>query len=118
LSPEHITRLAILIFAVMFASLTYVLARRGLSELVSRTVTIPGGVDFYMRSFLLLLLFGAVAQAVAGSPDAKEGQRFMEYVWVVARGLGDSLDYIFFTLAIYLVLMTILVATLKPKDDK
>lgn len=42
----------------------------------------------------------------------------MEYVWVIAGGLGDSLDYLFFTIAIYLVLMTILVATPKPKDDK
>lgn len=48
----------------------------------------------------------------------KPGEHFMEYVWTVAGGLGEALQYIFLTLAIYLVLMTILVATLKPKDDK
>lgn len=118
MSPSHATHLAVLILAVALAVLVYLLARRGLGELLSRTVTVPGGVVFYMRAFLLLLVFGAVGQAVTGSPDVKPGQHFMEYVWVVAGGLGDSLEYLFFTLAIYLVLMTILIATLKPKDDK
>ncbi len=118
MSPVHATHLAILILAIAFATLTYALSRRGLDELLSRTVAIPGGVSFYMRAFLLLLLFGAVGQAVAVKPDVKPGQQFMEYVWGVAAALGDSFDYIFLTLAIYLVVITILVATLKPKNDK
>ena len=118
MSPAHATHLAVLMFAVALAVLVYLLARRGLGELLSRTVAVPGGVVFYMRAFSLLLMFGAVGQALTRSPDVKAGQHFMEYVWVVAEALGDSLEYLFFTLAIYLVLMTILVATLKPKDDK
>jgi hypothetical protein len=118
LSPVHVAHLAVLILAVAFAGLVYVLARRGLGELLSRTVAVPGGVVFYTRAFLLLLIFGVVGQAVTASLDVKQGQHFMEYVWAVAGGLGDSLQSIFYTLAIYLVLMTILVATLKPKDDK
>jgi hypothetical protein len=111
-------QLAILILAIGFACLTYLITRRGLGDLLDRTVIIPGGVKFYMRAFLLLLLFGAVGQAVAVNPDVKPGQHFMEYVWIVAGALNDSFAYIFLTLAVYLVLMTILVATLKPKNDK
>ena len=114
----HATHLVIVILAIAFAALTDALSQRGLGELLSRTVTIPGGVNFYMRAFLLLLLFGAVGQVVAVKPDVKPGQQFMEYVWAVASALGDSFDYVFLTLAIYLVVITILVATLKPKNDK
>jgi len=118
LSPVLVVHIVVLTLAVVFAILVYLLARHGLGELLSRTVAIPGGVVFFRRAFLLLLIFGVVGQAVTGSPDVKPGEHFMEYVWAVAGGLGDSLQYIFLTLAIYLVLMTILVATLKPKDDK
>jgi NADH:ubiquinone oxidoreductase subunit 6 (subunit J) len=118
LSPLHAAHLAVLILAVASAILVYLLARESLRELLSRTVKVRGGVVFYTRAFLLMLVFGVVGQAVTASPDLKGGQRFMEYVWAVAASLGDSFDYVFLTLAIYLVLVTILVATLKPKDDE
>ena len=118
MSPVLVVHLVVLILAVALAILVYLLARRGLGELLSRTVAVPGGVVFFRRAFLLLLIFGVVGQAVTGSPDVKPGEHFMEYVWAAAGGLGESLQYIFLTLSIYLVLMTILVATLKPKDDK
>lgn len=104
--------------AIALAILVYLLARRSLGELLSRTVAVPGGVVFFTRAFLLLLIFGVIGPAVTGNPDVKSGQHFMEYVWFVAAGLADSLEYIFLTLAIYLVLVTVLVAALKPKDDK
>lgn len=118
MSPALVVHLVVVFLAIALAILVYLLARRGLGELLSRTVAVPGGVVFFTRAFLLLLIFGVIGQAVTGNPDVKPGQHFMEYVWLVAAGLGDSLGYIFLTLAIYLVLMTILVATLKPKDDK
>jgi len=118
LSPGLVIHLVILTLAITLALLVYLMARRSLGELLFRTVPIPGGVTFFRRAFLLLLIFGVVGQAVTGNPDVKSGEHFMEYVWTVAGGLADSLQYIFLTLAIYLVLMTILVATLKPKDDK
>lgn len=117
MSPVLVVHLVVLIFAVALAILVNLLARRGLGELLSRTVSIPGGMTFFRRAFLLLLIFGVVGQAVTGNPDVKAGEHFMEYVWAVAGGLADSLQFIFITLAIYLVLMTILVATLKPQDE-
>jgi hypothetical protein len=118
LSAVLVVHLVVLILAVALAILVYLLARRGLGELLSRTVVVPGGVVFFARAFLLLLIFGVIGQAVTGNPDVKPGRHLMEYVWIVAAALEGALEYIFLTLAIYLVLMTILVATLKPKDDK
>jgi hypothetical protein len=118
LSPVLVVHLVVVLLAIALAILVYLLARHGLGELLSRTVAVPGGVVFFRRAFLLLLIFGVIGPAVTGNPDVKPGQHFMEYVWLVASMLGDSLQYIFLALAIFLVLMTILVATLKPKDDK
>jgi hypothetical protein len=118
MSPTSATHLAVLILSVALAAFVYSLARRSLGELLSRTVTVAGGVVFYQRAFLLLLIFGVLAQVVAPGQNVKPGEHFMEYVWAVAAGLGDSLQYIFLTLTIYLVLVTILIAALKPKDDK
>jgi hypothetical protein len=42
----------------------------------------------------------------------------MEYVWKGAEGLSSSLEKTLWFVAIYLVLITVLVATLKVKDDE
>jgi hypothetical protein len=91
----------------------YLLARRGLGELLSRTVSIPEGVTFFRRAFLLLLIFGVVGQAVTGNPDVKAGEHFMEYVWAVAGGLADSLQYI-----VWCALIAILVAIERRFDHR
>ena len=118
MSPDTSVRLVVLVLSVVIVFLVQAAARRSLQELLSRTVSAAGGTEFYLRSFFLLLLFGAVGQAVAMSPNLKENPHFMECVWEVARGLEASFGYLFFTISIYLVLMTILVAALKPKNDK
>ena len=118
MSPANYGRIAVLILAIAVALIAYGAARKSLRDLLSRTISVPSGVDFYMRSFLLLLVFGIIGQGVTSGLDLKPGERFMEYVWAVAGGLGSALDYAFGIVAIYLVLMTILIATLKPKNDK
>lgn len=118
MSSVDIAHLIVLVLAIVFATLVYALTSRGLVELLRRTVTVPGGVIFFSRAFLLIILFGALGAALSSHLDVKDGEHFMEYVWVVASGLGDTLSYTFMALAVYLVLMTILVAALKPKDDQ
>lgn len=118
MTPAEWATLVLLILAFILAFLTYALAEKGLSELLLRTVSVPGGVVFFRRAFLLMLIYGAVAQAVGVNPSLKPGAHFMEYVWAIASGLENCLEFLFLTLAIYLILMTILLAALKPKDDK
>jgi len=42
----------------------------------------------------------------------------MEYVWKVASGLSNVLEQMLLYLGGYLVLTTVILATLKIKDDK
>lgn len=118
MAPADWALLVTLILAIVIAFLTYALAEKGLNELLTRTVIVPGGVVFFRRAFLLLLIYGVVAQAISANPQLKPGARFMEYVWAVADGLQNCFEFLFLTLVIYLILMTILIAALKPKDDK
>jgi len=108
----------LLILALAMATLSWRLARRSLKELLRRTVALPGGVVFYERAFSMLLFFGALGAAFSHSLNVKPDDHFMEYVWEVASGFGDVLVYLFLSLAIYLVLMTVLVAILKPKNEQ
>jgi NADH:ubiquinone oxidoreductase subunit 6 (subunit J) len=118
MSPDNSVRLVVVVLAVVIVFVVHALARRSLLELLSRTVSVAGGTEFYLRSFLLVLLFGAVGQAIAVNPNLKNNASFMECVWAVADGLQTSFGYLFASIAIYLVLMTILVAALKHKNDK
>lgn len=114
----HIAHLTVFAFGIVLALIVYLFTRRGLVELLTRTVAVPGGVTFYQRAFFLVLLFAAVGAALTANLDVKDGQHFMEYVWQIASGVGDTLGFLFLALAIYLVLMTILLGTLKPKNDQ
>jgi len=118
MSPAQWAGLIELILAVVCAAVIYGLGQRGLRELLERTVAVPGGVEFYRRAFLLVLIFGAVAQTLGAAPDLKAGARFMEYVWAVAGGLGSALGTVLLALGAYVLLMTILVAAIKPKHEQ
>jgi hypothetical protein len=89
-----------------------------LQGLLQRTVRLPDGVTFYLRSFFVLLFFSAMAGALGFTFDLKPGSHFMEYVWKVASGLSNILEQMLLYLGGYLVLTTILLASLKIKDDK
>jgi len=118
MSPAQWAELVELILALLCALLTYGLTQRGLRELLERTVTVPGGIEFYRRAFLLVLVFGAVAEALGAAPDLKAGAHFMEYVWAVAGGVGSVLGAVLLVLGVYVLLLTILVAAIKPKHEQ
>jgi hypothetical protein len=92
--------------------------REALLGLLQRTVRLPDGVAFYLRSFFVLLFFSALGGALGFSSDLKPGSHFMEYVWKVASGLSNVLGQMLLYLGGYLVLTTIILASLKIKDDK
>ncbi len=105
--------LSLAVPVVLFLSL-----RTSLRQLLQQTVKTGAGVTFYLRSFLLVLFLSALSVAIGTSFDLKPDSRFMEYVWKGAEGLSATLlETLLFTVA-YAVLITILVATLKIKDDK
>jgi hypothetical protein len=110
--------LVLLALSLAVPTILFLLLRDSLRELLEHTVKLPGGVTFYLRSFLLVLFLSALSVAVGTSFDLKPGSRFMEYVWKGAEGVSSTLQQTLLFVGIYVVVVTILVATLKIKNDK
>jgi len=110
--------LVLLILSLAVPVIMFLLLRDSLRELLQHTVKLPGGVTFYLRSFLLVLFLSALSVAVGTSFNLKPDSRFMEYVWKGAEGLSSTLERTLWFVGIYVVVVTILIATLKIKDDQ
>jgi hypothetical protein len=118
MSPDLGAFLVLLVLSLAVPTVLFLLLRDSLRELLEHTVKLPGGVTFYLRSFLLVLYLSALSVAVGTTFDLKPGSRFMEYVWKGAEGLSSTLQETLLSVGVYVVVITILIATLKIKDDK
>jgi preprotein translocase subunit SecG len=110
--------LVLLLLSLAIPITLFLPLRSSLRELLQKTVKIEAGVTFYLRSFLLVLFLSALSAAIGTSFALKPDSRFMEYIWKGAEGVSGILEKTLWLTAVYLVLITILVATLKIKDDK
>ncbi len=110
--------LTLLLVSFAVPTILFLSLRGSLTDLLRSTLKTPAAVTFYLRSFLLILFLSALSAAVGTSFDLKTDSRFMEYVWKGADGLSSTLEKTLWFVSIYLVLVTVLVATLKIKDDK
>jgi preprotein translocase subunit SecG len=118
MSLELSAFLILLVLSLAVPTILFLLVRSSLSDLLRHTLQLQAGVTFYLRSFLLVLFLSALSAAIGTSFDLKPGSRFMEYVWKGAEGASSTLEKTLWFVAVYLVLITVLVATLKVKDDK
>jgi hypothetical protein len=110
--------LVLFLLSLAVPVLLFLPLRTSLRQLLQQTVKTDAGVTFYLRSFLLVLFLSALSAAVGTSFDLKPDSHFMEYVWKGAEGLSGALEKTLWFTVVYAVLITILVATLKIKDDK
>jgi len=110
--------LILVAFSLIVALIVFFALRASLRELLRNTVRFPAGVTFYLRSFLVVIFLSALSAAIGESFDLKSDARFMEYVWKVAEGLSSVLERSLWFVAIYAVIVTILIATLKIKNDE
>ena len=110
--------LVLILLSLTVPIILFFLLRTSLRKLLQQTVKVDAGVTFYLRSFLLVLFLSALSGAIGISFDLKSDARFMEYVWKGAEGLSWTLTQTLWYTAGYAVLITILIATLKIKDDK
>jgi len=118
MSWELIAFFLLLVLSLAISTVLFLLLRSSLIDLLRHTLKLPAGVTFYLRSFLLLVFLSGLSAAIGTSFDLKPGSRFMEYIWKGAEGMSSTLEKTLWFVALYLVLITILVATLKVKDDK
>jgi preprotein translocase subunit SecG len=110
--------LTLLVLSLAVPTILFLLLRTSLIDLLRRTLKVQAGITFYSRSFLLILFLSALSAAIGTTFDLKQDSRFMEYVWKGAEGVSSTLERTLWFVAVYVVLITILVATLKVKDDE
>jgi hypothetical protein len=96
----------------------YFLVRGSLRGLLNEVIGIPAATIFYTRVLLIGLLFIGLATVLESNVEYKEGQAFMEYVWTAASKLSSLLVGTCVFLGVYLVLVTILAASLRRRNDQ
>lgn len=116
---QNITGFVVLfIISIAISLIVYVLARQSLRGLLDEVVRLPSGTTFYVRLFLIGIVFIAISSTLDTEFALKEGAVFMEYGWKVAEGLSTVFGYTCLYILGYLTLVTILVAVLRHRHDK
>jgi len=118
MSPSVGAFLVLLVVSLVVPTILFLLLRDSLRELLKHTVRLPAGVTFYLRAFLLVLYLAALSVAVGTSFDLPAGSHAMQYVWKGADGVSSAMEATLLFVGIYLVVVTILIATLKIKDEQ
>jgi hypothetical protein len=105
------------ILSIGVALLVYAIVRRGLHILLDETIRIPAGTSFYARLFLIGLVFLALYSVLSKPFTHADNAPFMEYVWHVADVVSGTLISSCIFIGVYLVLITIIVAALRRRND-
>jgi len=105
----------VLLVSVTIALLIFKLFRKSLKSLLDEVVSISSGTIFYVRVFLISLVFIALSSAL--KIQFQEDAKFMEYVWEIADGLSSVFSGLSIFLVVYLTLITILISVLRHKSD-
>lgn len=104
--------------SVGIAAVIYASVRKSLVDLLDEAARLPAATTFFSRLFLICVFFMALSTAVGTVFNLKADAAFMEYVWVVAKGLSEVFrDTALFLLA-FLVLATVLVAVQRRRHDQ
>ena len=110
----------IVLFAVSIgtALVVYALVRKSLHALLDEVVKLPSGTTFYLRLFLISLVFIALSSVLDTEFALKADAAFMEYVWKVTAGVASVLGMTCLFLLGYLVLITVLITVLRHRHDQ
>ena len=110
--------IVLLTISIAISLLVYALACKSLRSLLDEVVKLPSGTTFYMRLFLIGLVFIALSSALDAEFALKQDAAFMEYAWKVADGLSSVFGITCLFITGYLFLVTILIAVLRHRHDK
>jgi hypothetical protein len=117
MSPRGVAFSASFIIVLAIVFVVDRLLRPSLRQLLEEVTGLPAATQFYLRSFVIVVLFvGASAALGSVHNELKTDSHFMEYVWSVAGDLEHVLEGIFGVLLGYVAMITILVASLRRKQ--
>ncbi len=110
--------LVLVVTAVVISLLLYLLLRWCLRDILDEVVGLPAARRFYLRTLLLVLILVAVASTIDNSVSVDAGDPFMTVVWEIAESLQVFFISLVFVLMTYAVLLTILVAALRRRNEQ
>jgi hypothetical protein len=106
-----------LVLSVVTALVVFSLLRNALRALLEDVVKLPPCTTFYTRVLGIGLIFIALSAALGNQFDLKKDAAFMEYVWRIASSLSSTFGQICLFLTGVLVVVTILVAVLRRRNE-
>jgi hypothetical protein len=117
MSPDLIATLALAAIGAVSALATFVVLRGPLRDLLTRTVGIEAATQFYARVLILGLVYVAIGVVFGSGVSMDKERTFMSYVWHVGGHLDDLFGWLVGFLALYMVLITILLAAYRRRDQ-
>ena len=72
------------------AAVVYVLIGKSLRKLLDDVVRLPAGTVFYLRSFVVSIVFIALSSCLGTSFVLKPHEPFMSYAWQMAGGISST----------------------------
>jgi len=116
--PNIIGFVILLVISIGAVLLVYALVQESLRKLMDKVIRLKAGTAFYVRIFLIGLVFIALSAALDVEFSLKPGAVAMEYVWKIADGLSNVFGQTTLFIFGYLILVTILIAALVKKHGK
>ena len=104
------------VISCLLAFLAYRLIAKTLQGVLSRTLRMPEGTDFYLRVLLIVLLCESLSNC--SLPDLKPDAHFIEYVWNIAGVAAKVLQDMGWILLSYAALVTVMIVVLKPQNER
>lgn len=118
IGPSWIAIVALVVFGIAAAVIAFMVMRGPVRDLITRTIGLDPATKFYERVLILGLVYIALATAFGASFEQRQKQAFMTTVWDVVNNLDSLLYWLVGFIALYLVLITIIVAAYGRRHDR
>lgn len=114
---DLIATLILTAIGAMSVLAAFVVLRAPLRDLLTRTVGIDAATKFYARVLILGLVYVAIGVVLGSGVSMGKDHAFMSYVWHVGGELDVLMGWLVGFLALYMVLITILLAAYRRRDQ-
>lgn len=119
MDPYFIATIALAALAALSASIAFWVLREPVRDIIARTVRLEPATQFYERMLFLGLLYIAIAVVFgAGDSDLGKDSTFMGVVFRMTAELDMMLGWIVGFLALFMIMMTIIIATHRGSHDQ
>jgi hypothetical protein len=110
--------IALTVVGAVAVWISFSVIRLPLRDLMSRVVGIESATRFYERILILGLLYLGLATVFNAGGDVSKNPNVMTYVWKIAGQLDNVLGWMIGFLALYLVLITIIIASYRRGHER